>query len=113
VVSFYADEQFPLRATQHLKALSHDVKTVQEANQANRGIPDNEVLAFATAQGRAVLTLNRRDFIRLHRQDPAHAGIVVVKDDLDKVRLAERIHNAVQSELPLTGKLVRVTKKVD
>ena len=112
MVKFYADEQFPLRTTQHLRILSHDVRTVQEAGQANQGISDEDVLAFATAQGRAVLTLNRRDFIRLHKQNASHAGIVVTKDDVDKIRLAERIHSAVQSELSLTGKLVRVTKGI-
>ena len=110
MAKFYADEQFPLRATQHLRALSHDVQTVQEAGRANQGISDADVLAFATAQERAVLTLNRRDIIRLHHHDTTHAGIVVAKDDLDKVQLAERIHHTVQNALPLSGKLVRVKK---
>ena len=84
MATFYADEQFPLKTTQHLRTLGHDVLTVQEAGNANRSIPDHEVLAFATGQNRTVLTLNRRDFIRLHQQTPDHAGIVVCKDDRDK-----------------------------
>lgn len=108
--AFYADEQFPLRTTQHLRALGHDVQTVQDADKANQRIPDEEVLAFATQQGRAVLTLNRRDFIRLHQTSLEHAGIVVAKDDIDKVALAERIHRVVKSGAPLAGKLLRVTK---
>ena len=66
VVAFYADEQFPLRTTQHLRALGHDVQTVQDAGNANQKIADPDVLAFATQQKREILTLNRRDFIRLH-----------------------------------------------
>jgi hypothetical protein len=31
-------------------------------------------LAFATSQGRAVVTCNRRHFIRLHRQTAGHEG---------------------------------------
>nr|WP_228024627.1 DUF5615 family PIN-like protein [cf. Phormidesmis sp. LEGE 11477] len=48
--AFYADEQFPLRTTRHLRNLGHDVQTVQDAGKDNRQIPDNEVLAFATQQ---------------------------------------------------------------
>ena len=110
MVALYADEQFPLKATQHLRLLNYDVLTAQEAGNANQSVPDDEVLAFATRQNRAVLTLNRRDFIRLHNQNPDHGGIIVSKDDADKVKLAERIHQAIQAETPLAGKLVRVTR---
>ena len=108
--AFYTDEQFPLRTTQHLRDLGHDVQTVQGAGKANQRVPDDKVLAFATQQGRSILTLNRRDFIRLHKEVPEHAGIVVSKDDADKVKLAERIHRVTEAETPLFGKLVRVTK---
>ncbi|HEY9850222.1 MAG TPA: DUF5615 family PIN-like protein [Leptolyngbyaceae cyanobacterium] len=50
-----------------LRALGHDVLTVQEAGNANQGMPDSDVLAFATSEKRAVLTQNRKDFFRLHR----------------------------------------------
>jgi uncharacterized protein with PIN domain len=109
-VRLYADEQFPFRTVQHLRQLGYDVLTVQEAGNANQAISDDAVLTFATQQNRAVLTLNRRDFIRLHQQGRNHAGIVVCKDDRDKIQLAERIDRAVQAELPLAGKLVRVQK---
>lgn len=110
MTNLYADEQFPRKATQHLRTLNHDVLTVQEAGNANQSIPDNEVLAFATQHNRAVLTLNRRDFIRLHQQSTDHAGIIVCKDDPDKIQLAERIDRAIEAEAPLAGKLVRVQK---
>nr|WP_309242617.1 DUF5615 family PIN-like protein [Limnofasciculus baicalensis] len=56
MVSLYADEGFPKVVTGLLRQFGHDVLTVQEAGQANQRIPDNQVLAFATIQGRAVLT---------------------------------------------------------
>lgn len=83
---------------------------MQEAGKANQRISDPQVLAFATQQERAVLTLNRRDFIRLHKQNSDHAGIVVAKDDADKILLAERINAAIEGESQLRGKLIRVTK---
>ncbi|NEQ38542.1 MAG: hypothetical protein F6K40_20620 [Okeania sp. SIO3I5] len=60
----YADEQYPLPVVEWLRTFGHDVLTVQEAGKAEQKIPDEEVLAFAIANKRAVLTLNRRDFVR-------------------------------------------------
>lgn len=56
---FYADEQFPLPVVELLRNLGHDVLTVQEAGNANQRIPDEQVLAFAVSQERAILTINR------------------------------------------------------
>ena len=67
MVRLYADEQFPRVVSELLRTMEHDVLTVQEAGNANLGIPDEEVLAFAIDDERAVVTLNRQDFIRLHR----------------------------------------------
>jgi uncharacterized protein with PIN domain len=110
VARFYADEQFPYLTSYHLRTLGHDVLTVQEAGNANQSIPDESVLEFATQEGRAILTLNRRDFIRLHNQNSEHSGIVVCTDDRDKIRLAERINLFILAEESLEGKLIRVVK---
>jgi len=67
---FYTDEQFPFPVVELLRSLGHDVLTVQEAGNADQGIPDDEVLAFAISQERSILTINRDDFIRLHRRNP-------------------------------------------
>jgi predicted nuclease of predicted toxin-antitoxin system len=64
----YSDEQFPKVVSELLRMIGHDVLTVQEAGNANLGIPDDEVLAFAVTNNRAVMTLNRQDFAQLHRQ---------------------------------------------
>jgi len=69
----YANENFPLPVVEELRRLEHDVLTIQEAGKAEQSVPDEEVLAFASIQGRAVLTLNRKHFIRLHRVQPKHA----------------------------------------
>ncbi len=63
----YADEQFPRVVVELLRNLDHDVLTVQAAGKANQKIPDEEVLAFAISENRAVLTINRGDFIQLHK----------------------------------------------
>ena len=106
----YADEGFPKVVTGLLRQLDHDVLTVQEAGQANQRIPDNEVLAFATIRERAVLTVNRDDFIRLHRLSPKHAGIIVCTENLDRQQLATQIHRAIAAEVSLFGKLIRINR---
>jgi predicted nuclease of predicted toxin-antitoxin system len=106
----YADENFPRLVVEALRMLGHE--TVQEAGRANRGIPDEDVLAFAAAQGRAVITQDRWDFIRLHRLFPTHAGIVVCTDAaaLDANEQAARIHQRLISVQDLSGQPLRVTR---
>ena len=112
MAGLYADEQFPRRVVvELLRALGHDVLTVQEASNANLGIPDEDVLAFAVTKERAVLTLNRIDFIRLHASQPNHAGIIVCKDaQQDRQRMATRISEAISNVETLRGMLVRVNR---
>lgn len=104
----YADEQFPRPVVEHLRSLGHDVLTVQEAGHA--GTSDPEVFTFAIADHRAVLTQNRRDFVKLHRSRPAHAGMIICSDDQNFARLAERIDEAIAAEQSLQGKLIRVMR---
>jgi predicted nuclease of predicted toxin-antitoxin system len=107
---FYADEQYPHPVVKCLRDLGHDILTVQEAGQANQKIPDSDVLAFATNDGRAVITQNRKDFFALHRLDPHHAGIVACTNDRDWYALAQRIHTAVIETDSLSGKIIRIVR---
>jgi len=45
----YSDEDFSYPAVEELWKLGHDVLTAQEAGQANHGVTDSAVLAFAIA----------------------------------------------------------------
>ena len=104
----YADEQFPLPVVQILRDFGHNVLTVQEAEKA--GDSDAEVLAFAVNENRAVLTQNRRHFIKLHLEKPNHDGIIVCTEDRDLKSLAQRINEAVSQQESLTNKLIRVNR---
>ena len=106
----YSNENFPLPVVEGLRALGHDVVTIQESGQADQALPDNEVLKFAAAQDRTLVTLNRRHFIRLHREQPQHAGIIVCTVDPNFARQAERIHQAVGAQTSLRGQLIRVNR---
>lgn len=93
-----------------LRELGHEVLTALEAGNANRRIADEAVLASAVSGNRAVLTINRKHFIALHHQMPAHCGIVVCSLDADSAGQANRIHDAVSQHTHLTGMLIRVNR---
>jgi uncharacterized protein with PIN domain len=107
---FYANENFPLPVVEELRLLGHDVLTIQETGQSGPTSPDEAVLAFAHAEGRILLTLNRRHFIRLHRDGAEHPGIVACTFDPDFPGQAQRIHEAVEQEPNLVRKLIRVNR---
>jgi hypothetical protein len=103
-----SNENFPFPVVDALRALGHDVATIQERGRANESTPDPDVLSLATAEKRTVLTLNRKDFYRLHEQRPAHAGIIVCVVDPDFQRQAQMIHDRIQAEGDLAGRIIRV-----
>ena len=57
---------------------------------------------------RALLTLNRQDFKRLHLQVPNHTGIIICTEDPDRVGQAERINKSIAETVELQGRLIRV-----
>ncbi|MBI3491124.1 MAG: DUF5615 family PIN-like protein [Acidobacteria bacterium] len=105
---FLADENFPFPVTEAFRRLGHDVVTLADIGKAGRALTDQAVLDLATADARCVLTLNRRDFARLHRASSDHAGIVVCTFDTDFEGQAGRIHAAITAYVSLTGELIRV-----
>jgi Domain of unknown function (DUF5615) len=108
MAAFYSDEDIPASLANALSVLGHSIRSAEADGRPNRGIDDADVLARATALGRAVLTFNRWDYHRLHTTDPHHAGIVTCTDDPDRTALAQRIDHAVRQVARLDGCLVKV-----
>lgn len=106
----YANENFPFPTVEELRRLGHDVLTTFESGRAGQRIPDEEVLPFASADNRAVLTHNRRHFVRLHGKTPNHCGIIVCTMDDDFIALAERIHAEICQHTMLNGLLLRISR---
>lgn len=106
----FADEDFPLQVIEELRQLGHDALTLQEAGKGGQRVPDDEVLRLAQADNRVLITFNRIHFKRLHRRQPTHAGIIICRDDADRIALAHRIHQAITSVSSLIGKLIRVNR---
>ena len=107
---FYANENFPLPVVEALRDAGHDVLTVAETGKADQAWPDEDVLEFATHDDRALLTLNRKHFIRLHNQQAQHSGILVCTFDSDFLSQAQRIDDAIHSLTDWRGQLIRINR---
>lgn len=108
MVGLYADENFPLPVVEELRRLGFDVLTMYEDDKANQSLTDDVVLSIANEKERAFLTLNRKHFIQLHKQRANHKGIMVCTFDPDFVRQAQRIAEALEKEVELIGRLIRI-----
>ncbi len=77
----YLDEDVSVIVAAILKARGFDVVTTRDAGQLGRS--DFQQLAFGAEAGRVLLTHNRVDFERLHREwleaGRSHAGIVIAR----------------------------------
>jgi hypothetical protein len=112
VARLYANENFPLPVVEALRQAGHDVITVAETGKAEQAWPDEDVLEFATQDDRALLTYNRKHFIRLHNQSIPHAGIIVCTFDPDFSSQAGRIDDAIRLETDFRSRLIRINRPV-
>jgi len=106
----YANENFPLPAVEELRWLGHDVLTSYESGRAGQAVPDEDVLAFAIAEARILIPLNREHFVRLHQTYADHTGIIVCTFDPDFKALAQRVHAALMAQPQMAGRLVRINR---
>jgi predicted nuclease of predicted toxin-antitoxin system len=75
------DEMFSDSIARQLRGEGHDVLSVV-ADPALIALPDEQVLAYATADGRALVTANIKDFVpldgRYRAAGQSHPGLVLV-----------------------------------
>ena len=108
---FYSNENLSSILVNELRRLGYDVLTSYEAGKANQKIPDALVLAEATANNRCLITFNRDDFVELHRSGVEHAGIVVCKEDRNRLGQALALHQYLMTQQTLQNRLIRVLKQ--
>jgi hypothetical protein len=82
----YANENFPLPAIEELRRLGHDVLTSYESGRAGQAVPDEDVLAFAVAEARILITLNRKHFVRLHQRHLDNWYVLIVLGNQQDMR---------------------------
>lgn len=108
---FYSNENLSFILVQELRDLGHDVLTSYEAGNANQRIPDERVLAEATMNNRCVVTFNRDDFLQLHRSGIEHSGIIIFKDDRDRLSQVLTLQKYLITQQTLQNRLIRVLKQ--
>ena len=111
MAKLYANENFSSAVVKRLLELGHDVITTHDVGNSRQGIEDDAVLDFAIKSDRCVITLNRRDFIRLHRLVPRHKGIIVCSEDRDFDGFARRVDEAIVKAGSLENALIRVCRQ--
>lgn len=104
-----ADENFPFPVVEALRAFGYDVLTLNDLGQAGQALADVAVLKLASDDERAVLTLNRKHFVRLHQASADHSGIIVCSFDLDFDGQAKRIRSAIDGP-SVAGRLLRISR---
>ncbi len=92
-----------------LRDLGHDVLTVSETGKAEQAWPDEDVLEYSSQDDRALLTFNRKHFVRLHNVQ-VHTGIIACTFDPNFISLAQRIHELIRDKANLAGHLFRVNR---
>ncbi|MEM9836997.1 MAG: DUF5615 family PIN-like protein [Bacteroidota bacterium] len=104
------DEDFPIETFNKLKEYGHDVLTLNDLALNNIKYSDDKVLETAKSLNRAVVTHNRRDFIKLHkyRVEP-HFGIIICKRFEDDIELADAIHELIKDR-EIKDELLRVIR---
>ncbi len=75
------DEMFSDDIARQLRAKGHDVISAA-ADPALAGLPEDQALACATTEGRALVTANIKDFVpldsRYRAAGQSHAGLILV-----------------------------------
>lgn len=90
-IRLYLDEDVDPLLAQVIKDRGIDCLSIHEVN--NRGLPDPDQLAYATEQGRAILTFNIKDFVRLaleYAHTGRHHSGIIVSDHLPFRELLRR-----------------------
>ena len=81
MIKLYLDEDVHKKTAIALQIRGYDVLSAHEIG--NWGITDFQQLEFAVAQGRAIYTFNRGDFMKLHNEyiqnGKSHFGIILSK----------------------------------
>lgn len=89
-VSLYLDEMIPAVLAVILRQYGYDVLTAKEADMLAKS--DEEQLAFAASNRKAIITFNIKDFVLLHQswlsEGKRHFGIIVSPE----IRISKLIH---------------------
>jgi len=94
-IAVFTDEHVDASLAGALRARGYDAVSCHEAGRVNQGISDPAQLAYATDEGRTILTNNTRDYLpldaRWKRRGQVHAGIIAYAGALPVGELLRRV----------------------
>ena len=103
-IKLFTDEDVDARLAEELRKRGYDAESCLEAGRSNQRIPDDEQLAYATEQGRAILVFNVRDYVPLDvawkANNQQHAGIIASPKIADLGELLRRVVNHLDTTDP-------------
>ena len=92
------DENLPVPTTDLLRSAGHDVASVLEISP---GVSDAEVLAYAVAERRILVTLDKQDFGELiyYHGLPAPPGMILFRlPDIPAEELSNRVARTIAAQ---------------
>jgi len=103
-IRIFTDEHIFSALAGALRARGYDAESCQEAGRAGRRLSDEAQLAYSAQTGRAILTYDRLDFLRLDaewkRVGREHAGIIVTERVRTLGELLRRVERHLNTYLP-------------
>jgi hypothetical protein len=103
-IPLFTDEHIDARLAPALVRRGFDALSCQGAGRANQRISDDDQLAYAASQRRAILTFNVVDFIALDaewKQDGRqHGGIIVSAEIRSLTELVQRVEHHLLTVSP-------------
>ena len=110
----FVDAMVPTQIVHKLRRLGYDAETVQQyqgTSEPAAGLSDEIVLQVASLRRRVLLTLNDKDFRKLHWSTRGHHGIIICNETQDYLKRAKEIDDAIKSNAPLARKLIDIPPK--
>lgn len=105
------DEDFNHKVLKVLAEASYDVTSIRELGLDRKWFSDEDVLKTAIELNRIVLTHNKKDFIKLHRNTEWHPGIITCYQTADYEVLANQVLNLLQEVDSFESKLYRINRQ--
>ncbi|HXY36097.1 MAG TPA: DUF5615 family PIN-like protein [Planctomycetaceae bacterium] len=101
-----ADVHFDVDAVKRLRAIGYRVEEARvfKGRKHRNRMSDKKLLEYALERRMPILTDNRADFYRLHREMPWHEGIVACPRYNDPVEKANRIHKLLRRRKHKNGR---------
>ena len=111
----FADAMMPIQIVHALRRLGYEVQTVQQFQGTSRpevSLSDEAVLEAAIQFQATVITMNGKDFARIHcAAHHTHNGIIICNESADYEKRAKEIEEVLKASKPLTGKLISIPPK--